>query len=83
MKSFRTLFWLAAILVVTPLPAHAYIDPGTAGMILQLLVGGIAGAVVIFRHRLHRVKTFFTRGGKQDTKPTPPDGTDDADKPGL
>ena len=74
---------LAAALVMLPVPAHAYIDPGTAGMILQLLIGGIAGAVVIFRHRMHRVKEFFFRGGKQAPKNTPSDRPDDADKPGL
>lgn len=28
-------------------PAWAYLDPGTGSMILQLMLGGVAGAVVI------------------------------------
>jgi hypothetical protein len=30
-------------------PAYAYLDPGTGSMILQLLLGGVAGAAVIGR----------------------------------
>jgi hypothetical protein len=29
--------------------AHAYLDPGSGSMLLQLLMGGIAGAVVVFK----------------------------------
>ncbi len=29
--------------------AHAYLDPGSGSMILQLLMGGIAGAAVVFK----------------------------------
>ena len=28
-------------------PAYAYIDPGTGSMLLQVLLGGVAGAFVI------------------------------------
>ena len=30
-------------------PAHAYLDPGSGGMMVQLLLGGVAGAVVLVR----------------------------------
>jgi hypothetical protein len=30
-------------------PAHAYLDPGTGSMILQLLLGGVAGVAVAGR----------------------------------
>jgi membrane protein implicated in regulation of membrane protease activity len=33
----------AAVLVWTAMPAHAYLDPGTGSMILQVLLGGFAG----------------------------------------
>lgn len=29
--------------------AHAYLDPGSGSMILQLLMGGIAGVIVVFK----------------------------------
>jgi hypothetical protein len=30
-------------------PAYAYLDPGSGSMMVQLLLGGVAGAVVIVR----------------------------------
>lgn len=40
-------------------PAHAYLDPGTGSMILQLLLGGIAGALVVGKLYFERIKLFF------------------------
>lgn len=40
-------------------PAHAYIDPGTGGMLLQLLLGGVAGAMVIVKLYWFRIKDGF------------------------
>lgn len=53
---------LAALLwAATTGTAHAYIDPGTGGMLLQLLAGGIAGALVILKLYWHRFKEGFSR----------------------
>jgi len=30
-------------------PAYAYVDPGSGGMLVQLLLGGVAGVAVIVR----------------------------------
>ena len=40
-------------------PAHAYLDPGTGSMILQLLLGGVAGLLVIGKLYWQRIKDFF------------------------
>jgi hypothetical protein len=37
------------LLFVCARPAHAYLDPGSGGMMVQLLLGGVAGAVVLVR----------------------------------
>lgn len=42
----------------------AYLDPGTGSMVLQLLVGGIAGVVAFARFRWETVKGWFRRGDK-------------------
>jgi len=48
---------LAAVVLVTSAgPAHAYIDPGVGGMLLQLLLGGVAGALVVIKLYWHRLK---------------------------
>jgi hypothetical protein len=49
-------------------PAFAYLDPGTGSMILQLLLGGVAGALVIAKLYWHRLKSMF--GAKVEPSPT-------------
>lgn len=41
-------------------PAWAYLDPGTGSMMLQLLLGGIAGAMVMGRLYWHRLREMVT-----------------------
>lgn len=45
--------------------ALAYLDPGTGSMVLQLLLGGIAGAVVILKLYWRRFVGLF-RGNTRD-----------------
>jgi hypothetical protein len=46
----KTITLLALIvLLATAAPAYAYLDPGSGSMMVQLLLGGVAGAVVIVR----------------------------------
>lgn len=39
-------------------PAWAYLDPGTGSIMLQALLGGIAGAMVVGRLYWHRFRGF-------------------------
>ncbi len=57
--------------------AHAYLDPGTGSMILQLLLGGIAGMAVVLKLYWHRLKALFGRRAAEDTalKNDGPDAT--------
>lgn len=48
---------IAALLFVKP--AYAYIDPGTASLILQGIIGGIAATGFFFRSHLYKLKSFF------------------------
>ncbi len=43
-------------------PAHAYLDPGTGSMLLQLLLGGVAGVLVVGKLYWQQVKALFGRG---------------------
>jgi len=58
----RVLF--ASIVLVAP-AAYAYVDPGAGSMLLQLLLGGVAGLLVLLRLLRHRIASFFKtkRGG--------------------
>ena len=42
-------------------PAHAYVDPGTGTIILQMIIGGVAGALFALKLYWVRVKGFFER----------------------
>ncbi len=53
------LFCLLVVFAIFPGPAHAYMDPGTGSMILQILLGGVAGVLVVGRLYWHRIKEFF------------------------
>ncbi len=51
-------------------PAHAYLDPGTGSMLVQMLLGGLAGVLVIGKLYWHRVKAFFGRGRAPSPNPS-------------
>lgn len=74
----RLLFaWMLLLSVTIAGPAHAYLDPGTGAMLLQGLLGGIAGLLVVLRLYWGKVKAFF---GRSDT-PTPPDNRQNPSQP--
>ncbi len=41
-------------------PAQAYLDPGTGSMILQGIIGAIAGALVVLRIYWAKIKLFLS-----------------------
>ena len=60
------LFTLATLFVAaSSAPAWAYLDPGTGSMILQLMLGGVAGAMVIGKLYLKRASDFFRHFGRR------------------
>ena len=40
-------------------PAHAYLDPGSGSMVLQVLLGGVAAAAVVIKLMWHRILTIL------------------------
>jgi hypothetical protein len=41
-------------------PAWAYLDPGTGSMMLQMLLGGITGVMVVGKLYWHRFREFVS-----------------------
>ena len=59
---FDRIFIFAIVFVVMMGPhgqAHAYLDPGTGSIMLQMLLGGLAGAAVIAKIYWHRFVSLF------------------------
>ena len=50
----------ALVWILTTVPAHAYLDPGTGSILLQGIVGAIAGGLFVMRMYWQRVKAFVT-----------------------
>ncbi|MBC8287434.1 MAG: hypothetical protein H8E42_08155 [Nitrospinae bacterium] len=42
-------------------PAYCYLDPGTGSMLAQLIMGGVAGVLVVFKLYWKKVKSFFIK----------------------
>lgn len=55
-----TLLLLAALAVIlAPEAAHAYIDPGTGSMLLQLLIAGLLGSLYGLKMYWRRLVLYF------------------------
>ena len=52
---------VAALLCAWEQPAHAYVDPGSGFVFLQIAGSMVAGAVYYLRHRVKRI--FVRRSG--------------------
>ena len=71
-------------------PAQAYLDPGTGSMVLQLILGGVAGAIVIGKLYWERLKNALGFSASepiapgapvsQSTEEEPPSGSEPAEK---
>ena len=58
--------WLpvCVLLLLAANPAYAYIDPGAGSMLLQIILGGVAGLLVAARLLKNRLAGLFRRKPK-------------------
>lgn len=57
----KTRFALLALAVLTSTPAYAYLDPGTGSMVLQAILGGVAGVIIAGKLYWGRFKEWISR----------------------
>ena len=50
---------IAVCLAFTALPAHAYLDPASGSLLLQMILGGVAGIALAVKLYWHRLLAFF------------------------
>lgn len=60
--------------------AFAYLDPGTGSMLLQLLLGGVAGALVVGKLYWQRLKDMLP--GSRRSAPAEANSSEDTEQPG-
>jgi hypothetical protein len=61
---------LLAGLSSPPTHIHAYLDPGSGSILLQLLIAGILGAFLVLRSSWGKVKAFLSRLFSRDVDKT-------------
>lgn len=67
MRRFGYFILIVFFLSLTaPSAAHAYLDPGSGSMLLQLVLGGLAGLAVIAKLYWHRLLGLFGRHASQE-----------------
>lgn len=63
MTYFKSLITMFALLILAyliyPQKAHAYIDPGTGSIIIQVLIAAFFGALFAVKMSWKRIKIFF------------------------
>lgn len=65
----QSIFWILTLLALA-LPAHAYLDPASGSMFLQMLVGGVAGVALLVKLYWYKLLRFF--GIKKEPDGEPP-----------
>jgi hypothetical protein len=62
-QSLRLAMAMLAVGISTS-SAHAYLDPGTGSIILQVLLGGVAGIVIASKLYWHKLLSLCGAGGR-------------------
>ena len=64
--SFKLPVLLTILLVLAMArPADAYLDANTGSLLIQLLVGGVAGIALVGKLMWHRITGFFRPGDEE------------------
>ena len=48
-------------------PILAYIDPGAGSLLIQLLIGGLAGLAALIKFRWNRIRAAFSKKPQEDS----------------
>ena len=49
----------------------AYLDPGTGSFLVQLLIGGLVGALVFLKAYWNKIRSFFSKRGENQATTSP------------
>jgi len=57
----RPIAIVALAMLLTPIQAHAYLDPASGSLIIQVLVASVLGFIVGFKRIWFAITDFFRR----------------------
>jgi hypothetical protein len=65
--------WIALLLLLLLIPsrAYAYLDPGVGSIILQIILGGLAGLAVLGRIFWKKLRAFFPSRSQKSPETRP------------
>ncbi len=63
----RILIMVFTLLLILPAPSFAYLDPATGSMIIQGIIGAVAGLLVAVRLYWQKIKSFFSHTKQSDS----------------
>ena len=58
-KTMKYFFFFLTFFLIFVEPAYCYLDPGAGSMLAQLIMGGVAGVMVVFKLYWKKLKSFF------------------------
>ena len=76
MKTLATYIGLVVLLRAIVARPRYYLDPGSGSMIIQILLGGLAGLAVLARMFWHRIGGIFGFGKRADDEASSGAGKD-------
>lgn len=65
----RIWIFLPLMLLLMPSQSHAYLDPGAGSMLLQIILGGLAGLAILGRLFWQRIKACLFNKVKSPSEP--------------
>jgi hypothetical protein len=74
MKGLKLAVLCLWVLLFLTRPAHAYLDPGSGSMVLQLLLGGVAAVGVVIKLFWHRILNIFGIRKEESSNSESPNG---------
>ena len=79
--SFVKLFFVVIVfLLIWPPSVHAYIDPGTGSLVIQMVVAGVMAGLYLFKRYWTKIKLFVGHlVNKEGTAGIPPDSPSQED----
>lgn len=85
-RLFPVLLVLAAMLLVLPRPAYAYLDPGTGSYLLQILLAALLGGAAALGIFWKSIAAFFRRitgrEASSSQEEASPESSEEGDGPG-